>query len=130
MFLISRFHDFDRFIINDVYDLCSSKLFYMFRYVQEQLELDPTDPNYHTFAKIFETFKVCHLHFKILLIYRKAKSFWSKKLLDPDLDILIFLILEFKFVHFLQQEKGSLILQTLCLIGIKTLMSGIPNILM
>ncbi|XP_076442463.1 uncharacterized protein LOC143281241 isoform X2 [Babylonia areolata] len=27
-------------------------------YVQEQLELDPSDPNYHTFAKIFETFKI------------------------------------------------------------------------
>lgn len=27
-------------------------------YVQEQLELDPTDPNYHTFSKIFETFKI------------------------------------------------------------------------
>ncbi|PVD26216.1 hypothetical protein C0Q70_13886 [Pomacea canaliculata] len=27
-------------------------------YVQEQLELDPTDPNYHTFAKIFEAFKI------------------------------------------------------------------------
>lgn len=27
-------------------------------YIQEQLELDPTDPNYHTFAKIFETFKI------------------------------------------------------------------------
>ena len=31
---------------------------FLCRYVQEQLELDPTDPNYHTFAKIFETFKV------------------------------------------------------------------------
>lgn len=29
-----------------------------FRYVQEQLELDPTDPNYFTFAKIFDAFKV------------------------------------------------------------------------
>ncbi|KAK7474685.1 hypothetical protein BaRGS_00034050, partial [Batillaria attramentaria] len=27
-------------------------------YVQEQLELDPSDPNYHTFAKIFENFKI------------------------------------------------------------------------
>ncbi|GFR91296.1 splicing factor 3B subunit 2, partial [Elysia marginata] len=27
-------------------------------YIQEQLELDPSDPNYHTFAKIFETFKI------------------------------------------------------------------------
>ncbi|RUS79925.1 hypothetical protein EGW08_012313 [Elysia chlorotica] len=27
-------------------------------YVQEQLELDPMDPNYRTFAKIFETFKI------------------------------------------------------------------------
>lgn len=27
-------------------------------YIQEQLELDPTDPNYHTFARIFETFKI------------------------------------------------------------------------
>lgn len=26
--------------------------------MQEQLELDPTDPNYHTFAKIFEAFKI------------------------------------------------------------------------
>ena len=31
---------------------------YVFRYVQEQLELDPTDPNYFTFAKIFDAFKV------------------------------------------------------------------------
>lgn len=29
-----------------------------FRYVQEQLELDPTDPNYFTFTKIFDAFKV------------------------------------------------------------------------
>ena len=29
-----------------------------FRYVQEQLDLDPTDPNYFTFSKIFEMFKV------------------------------------------------------------------------
>ena len=34
---------------------------FLCRYVQEQLELDPTDPNYHTFAKIFETFKVSFL---------------------------------------------------------------------
>nr|XP_022332731.1 splicing factor 3B subunit 2-like [Crassostrea virginica] len=27
-------------------------------YVQEQLELDPTDPNYFTFAKIFDAFKI------------------------------------------------------------------------
>ncbi|XP_052106749.1 splicing factor 3B subunit 2-like [Mytilus californianus] len=27
-------------------------------YVQEQLELDPSDPNYYTFAKIFEAFKI------------------------------------------------------------------------
>ncbi|KAH9505181.1 Splicing factor 3B subunit 2 [Bulinus truncatus] len=27
-------------------------------YVQEQLELDPSDPSYHTFAKIFEAFKI------------------------------------------------------------------------
>ncbi|XP_059156291.1 splicing factor 3B subunit 2-like [Physella acuta] len=27
-------------------------------YVQEQLELDPTDPSYHTFARIFEAFKI------------------------------------------------------------------------
>lgn len=27
-------------------------------YIQEQLELDPSDPNYHTFAKIFENFKI------------------------------------------------------------------------
>ncbi|CAG5114754.1 unnamed protein product, partial [Candidula unifasciata] len=27
-------------------------------YVQEQLELDPNDMNYHTFAKIFEAFKI------------------------------------------------------------------------
>ncbi|CAL1526202.1 unnamed protein product [Lymnaea stagnalis] len=27
-------------------------------YVQEQLELDPSDPNYHTFARIFEAFKI------------------------------------------------------------------------
>ena len=29
-----------------------------YRYVQEQLDLDPTDPNYFTFSKIFEAFKV------------------------------------------------------------------------
>lgn len=50
-----------------------------FRYVQEQLELDPTDPNYFTFAKIFDAFKVrinltgwqqyVHVHVLVYCVY-------------------------------------------------------------
>ena len=55
---------------HNIYSLLLSKdlIHWLFcRYVQEQLELDPTDPNYYTFAKIFEAFKVgfkctCQIH--------------------------------------------------------------------
>ncbi|CAG2213672.1 CUS1 [Mytilus edulis] len=52
-------------------------------YVQEQLELDPSDPNYYTFAKIFEAFKFLAQHSfvqenfitkNIAVKYRKLKS--------------------------------------------------------
>ena len=64
---------------HNIYSLLLFKdlIYWLFcRYVQEQLELDPTDPNYYTFAKIFEAFKVgfkcsCQIH---LFLKKKKKK--------------------------------------------------------
>ncbi|KAL4237418.1 Splicing factor 3B subunit 2 [Mactra antiquata] len=58
-------------------------------YVQEQLDLDPTDPNYFTFSKIFEAFKIADESKdqpKVIEQQPEKPSEPKAKTRDPDLD--------------------------------------------
>ncbi|KAH3853443.1 splicing factor 3B subunit 2-like isoform X2 [Dreissena polymorpha] len=59
-------------------------------YVQEQLDLDPTDPNYFTFSKIFEAFKITDESARDALkqaeVAPEKPAEPAKKVHDPDAD--------------------------------------------